>query len=680
MAIGVRESVGVDRPGGVRGHPRQRPAWMSQHVGTAFVGAVVGYLVGHWAGNQIASNYAVVTNFGTNDIAIFMALILGVVGWLVGIGAFNYPLTKIIGREPAVERPVAGWERYLKFTLDHKVVGIQYTVGVLLFFFTGGLLAMGIRTELLTPTTHFFNPGTYIQIVGEHGTIMMMMASSLVVGPLGNFFVPLMIGAKRMALPRVEAFSFWIFISGLMVILAALPLGGFPTGWTGYAPLQTEAKAGMDAYLVGFGVIAVGMILAGFNMLVTIVNYRAPGCRWSRMNMFCWSMIATSALLTLATPVLFVSCFLGGLDRTVQTAFFVNTHGGSSYLWENLFWFFGHPEVYIMALPGFGIVGEILTTFTRKPLFAYRVSAAALLGVALLSFFVWQHHIFQSGINPDMRPLYMLTTELISIPTGFVYLVGMGTLWRARIRFTVPMLFALAVYFNFLIGGMTGVFLSDVPVNVTVHGSFFVMAHFHYTIMGGLVFAFFGGLYYWMPKMTGYMMNDLLAKIHFWMMFVFFNSTFFPLFILGFLGMPRRVFEYAPFMTNLNDWASISAFLLGSSFLVFVANFVWSTFISPVPAPANPWDARGLEWMTATPVPFDNWERIPVVLSDPYTYGEENALPIADLGLPVAAATAGGTTVPAGTPTGAPPGSGYGHGPHPAPASGSDEGPDGEES
>ena len=615
--------------------PRQRPAWLSQHIGTALVGAVAGYALGHWVGNVIAAGFAHSQTSGENDVAIVLGLSFGVLGWLAGIGVLNYPLAKLIGREPIPAAPSTSWTRYLRLTHDHKVVGMQYMIGVLTFLFIGGLLAMGIRTELLSPTSHIIGPGTYIAIVGEHGTIMMMMASSVVIGPLGNWLIPLMIGARRTAFPRVEAFSFWIFSAGYLVILAALPLGGFPTGWTGYAPLQTQATAGMDAYLVGFMVIGVGMICAGFNLAATIINYRAPGMTWSRLPIFAWSILATCALLTLATPTLAAACLFGILDRTAATAFFVNGHGGSSYLWENLFWFFGHPEVYIMALPGFGIVGEILPVFTRKPLFAYRVGAAGMIGVALLSFFVWQHHLFQSGINPDMRPLFMLTTEMISIPTGFIFLVGLGTLWKAKIRFEVPMLFALAMYFNFLIGGVTGVFLSDVPVDVTVHGSFFVLAHFHYTIMGGLIFAFFGGLYFWLPKMTGKTMNKKLGQWHFWTMFIFFNLTFFPMFLIGLLGQPRRVFEYASNLQTLNDISSVSAFLLAASFLIFVANFVWSIFIDPKKAPANPWRSNGLEWQTPTPVPVYNFERIPVVLTDPYHYSEPGAPPVADLGSPV---------------------------------------------
>ena len=610
----------------------QRPGWMSQHMGTAIVAGFLGYILGHWFGNYVSSSYPWIANSGQNPIAVTLALIGMVLGWLVGIGALNYPLAKIIGKELPTEVEVEGWSKYFRYSTNHKVVGMQYVVGVILFMFTGGLLAMAIRTELLNPTTHVFGPGTYIEIVSEHGTIMMMMATSIIVGPLGNYLVPLMIGARQMAFPRIEAFSFWIFMAGYMVIFSALPYGGFNTGWTGYAPLQTQNGPGMISYLFGFAVIGLGMMAAGFNIAVSIINYRAPGMTWSRVPIFVWSILATAALLTLATPVLFSAGLFGILDKTVQTAFYVNEHGGSSYLWQNLFWFFGHPEVYIMALPGFGIVAELLPVFTRKPLFAYKVAASGMIGVALLSFFVWQHHLFQSGINPDMRPLFMLTTELISIPTGFIYLVGMGTLYRAKIRFEIPMLFVMAVFFNFLIGGVTGVFLSDVPVNVTVHGGFFVLSHFHYTIMGGLLFAFMAGLYFWLPKMTGRMMNKKIGLVHFWMMFIFFNLTFFPMFIIGLLGQPRRVFTYASNLTGLNDFASISAFILGASFIVFAWNLVYSMWISPEKASANPWESLGLEWQTATPVPQHNFDRIPVIMTDPYHYSEANAPALADFG------------------------------------------------
>jgi cytochrome c oxidase subunit 1 len=371
------------------------------------------------------------------------------------------------------------------------------------------------------------------------------------------------------------------------------------------------------------------------NIIVTVVNYRAPGMRWSRLPMFVWSMLATAFLLVLAAPVLVGGLYMLLTDRTVQTSFYVDDLGGASYLYENLFWFFGHPEVYILALPGFGIVAELIPVFCRKPLFGYKTAAAGMIGVSLLSFFVWQHHLFDSGMDPDLRPLFMLSTELISIPTGIIYLAAMGTFWRARIRLTVPMLFCLGMYFNFLIGGISGVFLSDTPADTTAHGSFFVMAHFHYTIMGGLMFAFFGAIYYWLPKMTGKMLNTRLGKIHFVTMFIFFNSTFLPLFAIGEAGQPRRVFTYAIQLQTLNDWVSVSAFLLGGSMLIFIANFIWSMVIDPKPAPENPWRSRGLEWQTASPPPPGNFERVPVVVTGPYEYGVADAPPVADLDPPL---------------------------------------------
>jgi cytochrome c oxidase subunit I len=382
------------------------------------------------------------------------------------------------------------------------------------------------------------------------------------------------------------------------------------------------------------------MILAGFNMIVTVINYRAPGMRWSRLPMFVWSMFTVSFLQVLAVPVLVGACFMGIADRTFQTAFFTNQLGGSSFLYQNLFWFFGHPEVYILALPGFGVVLEILPVFCRKPLFGYKIAAAGMIGVTLLSFFVWQHHLFDSGINPDMRPVFMLTTELISIPTGFIYLVAVGTFWKAKVRFTVPMLFAMGMLFNFLIGGISGVFLSDVPADTTEHGSFFVMAHFHYTIMGGLIFAFMGGCYYWLPKMLGIKLNQTLGKIHFWTMFIAFNSTFLPLFGIGMAGQPRRVYTYASNLQTANDWVSISSFFLGGSILIFVINFVWSTVIAREPETGNPWNSRGLEWQVSSPPPPDNFARVPVVLSGPYEYGVKNAPPVADLNPPPGVLTA----------------------------------------
>jgi cytochrome c oxidase subunit I len=614
---------------------------------TAIVLGVGGFFFGAWIGGKMAVGHDYLIGTDQNDVGIFMGFLFGTIGWLAGLGFFNYPLARLAGRPPldwssedemyivpdaTIRQHEGGIGRYFRLTTDHKVVGIQYFFGVGIFFFIGGLNAMLIRTELLRPREHAWPAGQYISLVGLHGTMMIMMTSAFILGPFGNYFVPLMIGARRLAFPRIEALTFWLVPLAGFVLLSAIAWNGFPTGWTGYAPLADQARAGMDAYIFAFILIAISLTLVGINLLTTILTMRAPGLTWSRLPIFVWAVIGTSLLMALAAPVLVAAMTMGLMDRAANTSYFIASGGGSPYLYENLFWFFGHPEVYILALPGFGIVLEILPVFARKPLWGYRLAVAGMLGVTFLSFMVWQHHLFVSGMNASLRPFYMLTTELISIPTGFIFLNAMGTLWRGRIRYTVPMLFALAFFFNFLIGGLSGIFLSDVPSDVTTHGSFFVMAHFHYTIMGGLVFAFFAGTYYWLPKMTGVTLNETLGKIHFWLMFVFFNLTFFPLFAAGFLDMPRRVSTYAPHLQALNDFVSASSFVLGFSMLIFIANLVWSLVFVRLPAEENPWLSRSLEWQVATPVPVHNFERIPVITAGPYEYGVPNALPVADLG------------------------------------------------
>src|SRR5216683_1033069 len=645
------QGPGGQEPAGLR---PARPWWIRPAIHTGLIGAVLGYVVGHWLGNFLENGYAQLSLSDQGDMPIVFGYVFGIVGWLAGLGVFNDLLRQMAGRPARNGEEIEaapGLARYFRYSLDHKVVGLQYLVGMIVYFLTGGLFAMAIRSELLSPSYHLISPGTYLMVVGEHGTMMMMMMTSVILGPLGNYLVPLMIGAKRVAFPRIEALSFWLTPAAYIILLSGVLFGGWPNGWTAYAPLSIQATQGMDAYAVAFGLMGISIILAGFNIIVTVINYRAPGMRWSRLPIFVWSMLATSFLMVLAAPVLVGGMYMMLTDRTVQTAFFTDTLGGSSYLYEDVFWFFGHPEVYILALPGFGIVSEIIPVFCRKPLFGYKVAAAGMLGVGILSFFVWQHHLFDSGMDPDMRPLFMLTTELISIPTGFIYLVAMGTFWKAKIRLTVPMLFALGMYFNFLIGGISGVFLSDVPADTTEHGSFFVMAHFHYTIMGGLIFAFMAGLYYWLPKMMGIKLNETLGKLQFWTMFVFFNSTFLPLFAVGMAGQPRRVFEYARNLQTLNDWVSISAFLLGGSILIFVINFVWSTVIVREREEGNPWRSRGLEWQVPSPPPPGNFEHIPVVLSAPYEYGVADAPPVADLHPPLGVVS--GALAGAGAPSSA---------------------------
>jgi cytochrome c oxidase subunit 1 len=611
---------------------RHLPRFVGFNLLSALALGIGGFFFGAFIGDQIAAGKPYLIGSDQNDVAVFVGFLFGSLGWLAGLGFFNYPVLRMLGRPASMpHEEAAGFGRFFRLSTDHKVIGIQYFFGVGAFFFIGGLNAMLIRTELLTPNEKAWPAGQYLSLVGLHGTMMIMMTSAFILGPFGNYLVPLMIGAKRMAFPRIEALTFWLTPLSGLVLMSAIAWNGFPTGWTGYAPLADQARSGMDAYIWAFLLIGVSLCLNGLNLLTTVLTQRAPGMTWGRLPIFVWGVVSTSTLMVLASPVLLAALLMGMLDRVANTSYYLASGGGSPYLYENLFWFFGHPEVYILALPGFGIVLEILPVFTRKPLWGYRLAVAGMFGVALLSFFVWQHHLFVSGMNATLRPFYMLTTELISIPTGIIFLNAMGTLWRAQIRYTVPMLFALAFFFNFLIGGLSGVFLSDVPSDVTTHGSYFVMAHFHYTIMGGLVFAFFAATYFWLPKMTGVILNERLGKIHFWLMFVFFNLTFFPLFAAGFLDMPRRVSTYAPSLQVLNDFVSASAFVLGGSMLIFIGNLIYSLGFARVPAELNPWRSRGLEWQLPTPVPVHNFDEVPEITGNPYDYGFEGAPPVARL-------------------------------------------------
>jgi cytochrome c oxidase subunit 1 len=606
--------------------PTGRPLWrrlLGFNLLTAVLLGVGGYYLGWFIGHQVdgpSFKYREATS--ENNVALLLAYIFGVLGFLIGLGFANYPFSRLLGRPASLrEKEEEGIGRYFGLCTDHKVVGIQYLIGIGLFFFVGGLNAMLIRTELLHSTPTFVGPGQYISLVGMHGTMMMGMMTSGILGPFANYFVPIMIGARRMAFPRIEALTFWLLMAAGFILTSTIFFGGFPTGWTGYEPLNDQAVMGMDSYIIFFALVGISMCLLGLNMMVTIMTMRAPGLTWSRLPIFVWSVMATAVLMVLAAPMLVATLTMAALDRTIDTSFFIPGGGGSSYLFENLFWFFGHPEVYILALPGFGIVLELLPVFTRKPLWGYRLAVSGMLGVSLLSFFVWQHHLFVSGINADLRPFYMLSTEIISIPTGFIFLCAMGTLWKARSSFSVPMLFCLGWVFNFLIGGLSGVFVSDAPSDTSTHGSFFTMAHFHYTIMGGLIFTFFAAIYYWVPKMTGLRFNERLAKIHFWLMFVAFNSTFMPLFVVGLKGQPRRVSEYAPNLHGLNVWVSISAFVLGFSMLIFLFNTVQSMIFTRRPAEQNPWRSKSIEWQIPTPVPVNNFEQIPIFDTDPYDYG-----------------------------------------------------------
>ncbi|MGH7667286.1 MAG: cytochrome c oxidase subunit I [Candidatus Dormibacteria bacterium] len=606
-----------------------RRLFLSQNLLTACIVGVVAGLVAYWIGAQIETT-------DNGDAGILMGYLVGAAGFLITLGFANDVILRLRGRPSASIVKTAetkGWTEYFGISLDHKVVGIQFGVAVVLMFFLAGFQAMMIRTDLLYPNGGPWPAGQYTTLVGLHGLLMMFVATLVMIGAFGNYFIPLMIGAKRMAFPRLEAFAFWLVPLGALIMYTTVFAGfggGFPTGWWLYAPLSVQARAGMDGAIIGFGFIGLAASIAGINLLTTIFVMRAPGMSWSRIPLFGWAMVAVEFLSALAPPVLICTLMLVGIDRSVHSSFFEAPGGGSGLLYQEMFWFFGHPEVYIFIIPAFGVVAEIWPVFARKPIFGYKLAVAGMIGVSLLSWFVWNHHIFTSGVAPGLRPFFMTATELISIPTGIVFLTMLGTLWKSQLRVKVPVLFAFAVMFNFLIGGLTGVFLSDVPLNTTLHDSFFVVGHFHYTIVGGEIFALYAASYFWFPKMTGKMLNARLGKWHFWTAFIFFNTTFLPMFAAGYLGQVRRSPVYAADLHGLEVWISVNGFLFGASNLLWLGNIIYSWAFVKERAPDNPWESRSLEWQVSTPIPADNFPRIPVIVSGPYDYGNGSGRPLAE--------------------------------------------------
>ncbi|HZF19167.1 MAG TPA: cbb3-type cytochrome c oxidase subunit I, partial [Burkholderiales bacterium] len=514
---------------------------------------------------------------------------------------------------PPVRKYAIMPNRYFRFTLDHKVVGLQYLIGMLIYFFTGGLLAIGIRTELLSPTYHVMSPSMYLQVVGEHGTMMMMMMTSVILGPFGNYLVPIMIGSKRVAFPRIEALSFWLTPCAYLILLSSFLDGGFPTGWTGYAPLSIQAGVGMDGYAVAFGLMGISIILAGFNLVVTIICYRAPGMRWSRLPAFVWAMLTTGFLLVLAAPVLVGGMYMIITDRTAQTAFFVDQLGGSGYLYQDLFWFFGHPEVYILILPGFGIISEVIPTFSRKPLFGYPSMVVATSAIAFLACTVWAHHMFTVGMPIAGQLFFMYVSLLVGVPTGVKVFNWLATMWEGSLTFETPMLFAVGFLFVFVVGGLTGIIMALVPVDIQIQDTYYIIAHFHYTMVAGSLFAMFAGTYYWLPKWTGHMYDETLGRWHFWLSMIFFNMTFFVMHFLGLAGMPRRVPDYPLQFADFNMVASIGAFGFGLTQLLFLY-VVIKCIRGGEKAPARVWEgAKGLEWTLPSPAPHHSFETPPVV-------------------------------------------------------------------
>jgi cytochrome c oxidase subunit 1 len=514
-------------------------------------------------------------------------------------------------------------------TTDHKRIGVAYMVTAFAFFLVGGVMALMIRVELAEPGQQFVANDTFNELFTMHGTIMLFLFLSAFANGLGNYFVPLQIGAPDMAFPRLNAMSYWVYLFGGLVIVSGFfnSGGAADCGWTSYTPLCDAIRApglGVDLWLMGVVLIGISGVLNAINIMTTVFTMRAPGMTMFRMPIFTWDMLVTSFLVLIAFPVLTGAGVMLFADRHFGGHIFDANAGGVPILWQNLFWFFGHPEVYILILPMFGVVTEVFPTFSRRPVFGYKSLVIATIAIAVLSVGVWAHHMFTTGAV--LLPFFSAFTFLIAVPTGVKIFDWIGTMWGGRLRFTTAMLFAIAFLLQFLIGGLTGPLLASTPIDFHLHDSYFVVAHFHYVIFGGGVFALFAGVYYWFPKITGRMLDERWGKFHFILMVIGFNLTFFVQHILGMEGMPRRVADYLPEdgFTTLNRVSTAGALILGLSVLPFLWN-VWRSWRHGRVAGDNPWQAQTLEWATSSPPPEGNFASLPPIRSERATWDLHDA-------------------------------------------------------
>jgi cytochrome c oxidase subunit 1 len=505
-------------------------------------------------------------------------------------------------------------------TVDHKRIGILYGATAFFFFLLGGLEALIIRLQLATPDAKLVSPEFYNQLFTMHGTTMIFLGVMPLSAMFFNFFIPLQIGARDVAFPRLNAFSYWVFLLGGIFMNLSFLFNAAPNaGWFGYANLtSTQFSPGLntDFWFIGLQILGVASIAAAVNFFVTIVNMRAPGMTMLRMPMFVWMSFITQILLLLAFPVIAVALFYLMFDRHFGSSFFSPGGGGDPVLWQHLFWLFGHPEVYILILPAFGIISEVLPVFSRKPLFGYTAMVFSGAFIAFLGFGVWSHHMFATGMGPYADTFFSLTTMLIAIPTGVKIFNWIGTVWGGSLQYRTPMYFALGFIAMFIIGGLSGVMHASPPADLQQTDTYFIVAHFHYVLFGGSIFALTAGAYYWWPKMFGRMLSEGLGKLHFWLMFIGFNLTFAPMHILGLNGMPRRVYTY-PAGLGFEFWnmvQTVGSFLIAASFLVFMYN-VWKAHRGPATAPADPWHGATLEWAIPSPPPEFNFAEVPPVHS-----------------------------------------------------------------
>ncbi|HEY0318885.1 MAG TPA: cbb3-type cytochrome c oxidase subunit I [Solirubrobacterales bacterium] len=603
--------------------------WIRGAAG-ALIGGALGFCL--VIGLRAASGLDLFQTEQTGYPHVVVPVVTASLGFLVGFGAITYWLRWALGMptrpDDHADHGAASWRDYFAFNTDHKVIGIQYIVTTFFFFFIGGLLAMLIRAELAQPGTQIIDAAGYNSLFSAHAAIMIFLFVIPVFAGIGNYVLPLMLGAPDMAFPRLNALSFWLLpLAGIIFLSSFLvPGGAFDAGWTGYAPLSTGAPLGQSFFNIGVQFAGFSSILAAINFLVTIITMRAPGMTLWRMPLLVWANLATSLLVVAATPFIAGVQFMVLCDRLLHANFFEFAAGGDVVSYQHIFWFYSHPAVYIMIIPGFGIISEVISTHSRKPIFGYRLMSLSLLAIIVLSYSVWAHHMFVAGMFSWLRVPMMMTSVLIAVPTGIKIFSWLGTLFFGKIHLrSTSMLFALGFIGSFVVGGISGVMLAMVPIDIHVTDTYFIVAHIHFVLFAGSVFTIFAGVYYWFPKITGRMYDERLGRVHFWLTLVGTWGTFIPMHWIGMDGMPRRVSDYAAQFGDWNLLISCFGFLLGLAQLVFLYNMVVSWRYGPR-APANPWRANSIEWQVSSPPPRFNFEQIPRVVGGPYEYGVPGAV------------------------------------------------------
>lgn len=505
-------------------------------------------------------------------------------------------------------------------SLDHKRIGIMYAISVAIFFLIGGTAALLLRTELFSPGPTIMTASTYNQVMTYHGAIMVFMV--IIPGIpaiLGNFFLPIHIGAKDVAFPRLNLMSWYVFMTGAFLAVSTLFTSKIDTGWTFYTPYSIKTSTAVVTMVVAAFIMGMSSVLTGLNFIATVHTLRAPGMTMKRIPLFVWALYSTSILQVLATPVLGITLLLLVAERTMGIGIFDASLGGDPVLFQHFFWFYSHPAVYIMILPAMGIISEVITTFSRKTIFGYTAIAYSSLGIAAVSFFVWGHHMYVSGQSEVAGVIFSALTILVGVPTAIKMFNWVATLYRGSIQFTTPMLYTLGFLFLFAIGGVTGIMLALIGLDVHFHDTYFVVAHFHYVMVGGVLMALMAGMFYWFPKMSGKMYDEAWARISFVFTFVGFNVTFFPQFILGSMGMPRRYFDYLPMYESLNKISTLGSYMIGLGFVIGLLTII-RALKTGEPAPANPWGAKTLEWTIPSPPPHHNFDVEPVITAGPYEY------------------------------------------------------------